>query len=89
MKVIHRLLFVLACCFAIAALTSCDVLSSALTGRPVDAVEVRRTDDPAAPAVRIAATDLLRAERGDPATVHGLYDAGWAAEKAREVIATK
>ncbi|MCU0797414.1 MAG: hypothetical protein MUF31_15950 [Akkermansiaceae bacterium] len=89
------LLFTLGLAFLV--LPSCSVVASAITGQPIAADSVVRVDDPTSEPILIASDDLLRAEdaserareSGNPPPIHGLYDAGWAVARAREVINSK
>jgi hypothetical protein len=79
---------------SVCLLSSCTVLGSAITGEPIRASEVARIDDPTSEPVQIATSDLLQAEdaaehareTGATPRIYGLYDAGRAAQVAREVI---
>jgi len=62
------------------------VISSGLTGQPIPSTAVQRTGHDTAPVVLISSADLALAEQGDPLAVHGLYDAGFLAKRAREVV---
>jgi len=76
-------------------LSSCTPLSGALLGGPIPAAEVRRANEPDSAGVWIAEADLRQAQasaeaqaaRGEPPAVHGLYDAGAAAQMVRDVFA--
>lgn len=82
MKIIHTItLAVLA-----VGLTSCAAISSAITGQEIPATAVQRAGHPDAPVIMIASSDLSQAEAGPAETIHGLYDAGRAAQVAREVF---
>lgn len=75
--------------FAIAALlclTSCSALTGAITGQPIPSTPVQRAGDPSAPSILVSSADLAQAEAAPAGTVHGLYDAGYLANRAREVV---
>lgn len=66
--------------------TSCSSVASAISGQPIPSTAVQRVNDPTAPIIQVATADITIAEQGDPAAVHGLYDAGFLAKRAREAV---
>lgn len=69
-----------------AALSNCAALTSAITKQPIPATPVQRAGGPP---VNIATADLVQAEAAATSTVWGLYDAGWLAARATQVIGQK
>ena len=75
-------------------LTSCAPLVSAVTGAPIPSTTVVRAGQPDAQPIQVAGSDRAVAEDearraeilNEPPAVHGLYNAGRAAEVAREVF---
>lgn len=57
-----------------------------LTGQDIPTTPVRRVDDPTAPVVDIATSDLRLAEAAPKKTAWGLYDAGYLTEQARAAV---
>lgn len=68
-------------------LPSCAAVMSAATGEPIPTTEVQRTDGTGKP-FSVATSDVHRAESQPAETAWGLYNAGAAAARAREVITT-
>jgi len=62
------------------------VITSGLTGQPIPSTAVQRSGHDEAPIILVSSTDLAIAEAGDPAAVHGLYDAGFLAQAARDAV---
>ena len=76
------------------ALPSCNVVGSAITGQAIPSTPVQRSGHGEAPVVHISSSDLALAEMategaillGRTPPVHGLYDAGYLAEAARNTV---
>lgn len=66
----------------ICLMPSCAAINSAITGEPIATTPVQRE---AGKPFQVATSDILRAE-SQPDVAWGLYDAGRAAQRAREVI---
>lgn len=75
-------------------LPSCSVVHSVATGQPIPSTTVQRAGQPEAQPIEIASVELAQAEAAaeaadltnSPRPVNGLYDAGRAAQVAREVF---
>ena len=83
MKTPLRLLLLAAAALAALFVTSCAALTSAATGQPIQTETVTAEDGTA---FQVASSDVFRTRQADPDTAWGLYNAGAAAAKAREVI---
>lgn len=68
------------------ALPSCEVIGSAITGQDIPASSVQRTGQPQAVPILVSSADLALAEQSAPGTIHGLYNAGYLATKARQTV---
>lgn len=68
-------------CLLVGMLASCSAITSGITGQPIPSTSVQRAGHDNAPVIQIASADLALAEQGDPATIHGLYDAGMVAAR--------
>lgn len=89
MKVLSLLVFCAAVLLVAMCATSCSAIASAISGDPIPASAVTRVTspgDPVTPEILVVSADLARAERGNPETIYGLYDAGKIAEAAREQV---
>lgn len=82
------------CSLALLSLPSCGVVGSAITGQAIPSTPVQRTGHDEAPVVHISSSDLALAEEaaekaillGKTPPVHGLYNAGYLAEVARQTV---
>jgi hypothetical protein len=75
--------------FAVLLMPSCSTVSSAITGLPIPATSVQRAGQDGAPVILVSSQDLAEAEARPAGTVHGLYDAGAVASKAREIVLSR
>ncbi len=82
-KLLVVILFVLPAIFAALFLSSCAALQSAFTGEPIPVTPVAR--EGGIP-FNVATSDVLRAEASPPGTAWGLYNAGAAAARTREIV---
>ncbi len=76
---------IIASIIACLALSNCAGLTSAITGQPIVSEEVTTKDGIK---LNVASQDVLRAKAAPAGTVWGLYDAGFVAAQAREVLNT-